>query len=179
MKNNRKKYIYVSLIIIFAGSGGFFLPELLKQSTLTGIIIGTMIATFLITGLNPDLEKDMRKNLSKQTKIRLSKILFSGFRQKFLHPTRIHQYIGLMWSIIISPVVIFYDNVNLISLALIPIAFMLFAGLDGYQMIRRNEYANKYGEVIQGFPSRFFGFSVLLISWGMCILLVFAQIFSW
>jgi hypothetical protein len=179
MKKDKKKYIYVGMIIIFAGLGGFFLPEILKQSTLIGIIIGTMIATFIITALNPDLEKDMRKNLSKQTKIRLSKILFSGFRQKFLHPTRIHQYIGLMWSIIIFPVVIFYDNVNLISLALIPIAFMLFAGLDGYQMIRRNEYANKYGEVIQGFPSRFFGYFILLISWGACTLLILSQIFNW
>jgi len=178
MKNINKKYVYVSLIIFCAGLGGFFLPELLKQSTLIGIIIGTMFATFIITALNPDLEKDMRKNLSKQRKIRLSKILFSGFRQKFLHPTRIHQYIGLMWSIIIFPVVIFYDDVNFISLVLIPIPFMLFAGLDGYQMIRRNEYANKQGEVIQGFPSRLFGYLILLTSWGVCTLFILSQAFN-
>jgi len=179
MKNNKKKYIYVSLIIIFAGLGGFFLPELLKQSKLTGIIIGTMIATLLITALNPDLEKDLRKNLDKQAKKRFSKILFHGFRQKILHPTRIHTYIGLMWAIIIFTVVIFYENINLISFVLIPIPFMLSAGLDGYQMIRRNEYANKYGDVTRGFPSRLFGFSILLISWGVCILLILAQIFNW
>lgn len=175
----RKRYVYLGILLFGGIAGGYLAFLIFHQPVLMGSVFGCAVSTLIISIFNPNFINDINNKLSQTRKKRLSKVQFHDFKRTIFHPTRLHTYLGLFWGIAIFVVLNRQNSIIPITIIFVFVLFLLFVSLDGYQMIKRNEYINRQGHIVHGFPSRFFGYLIVIFSWSLIIILIFSKIFNW
>jgi len=160
--------------------GGFLFSSLLRVNFLVGAIAGGLIASLIISLLFPNIVNEINPNLTETRKKRLAKVQMHGFKHTLLHPTRLPAFLGMLWGGLVM-LILFSTSIKLsnetTSILFSPLFFLF--GLSGYQMVSRNEYVGRDGNIIHGFPVKLFGYSTILFCWGLGILSILATVFNW
>jgi len=137
------------------------------------MIIGGLAAYTILVLLFPITINEFIPNVSDQSESSSAKIEVRVIRRKFLHPTRLPEFLGALWGGL-ALLILFSGDSKVIGKFLILLFLM---GLSGYQIIKRNEYIDRYGNLLRGFPAKPFGILIMLVFWGAGILGTLATIF--
>ena len=170
MKTSNRFFV---LATITAGMiiGGFIFSTIFKF--IGGMIIGGLAAYTILVLLFPITINEFIPNVSDQSESSSAKIEVRVIRRKFLHPTRLPEFLGALWGGL-ALLILFSGDSKVIGKFLILLFLM---GLSGYQIIKRNEYIDRYGNLLRGFPAKPFGILIMLVFWGAGILGTLATIF--
>jgi len=175
MKTSNRFFV---LATITAGMiiGGFIFSTIFKF--IGGMIIGGLAAFTILVLLFPITINEFIPNVSDQSESSSAKIEVRVIRRKFLHPTRLPEFLGALWGGL-ALLILFSGDSKVIGkfLILLFLPSLFLMDLSGYQIIKRNEYIDRYGNLLRGFPAKPFGILIMLVFWGAGILGTLATIF--
>jgi hypothetical protein len=179
---NWAKIIFVAICVFGTCFGMFVISPAFNVSIDSGAGIGTFLG-LLLAFLTPNLMNALAQKVTEENMDALKENRQLNLVGYFIHPTELPNLLGTIWLIGFVAIAILFridtdNNKNLYWL--IPGVFLF--GVSGLIKVLRNEYikSNFLGgfEIVRGGWAKFFGFTVMIFFWGICVSIILEVIFD-